>query len=336
MPTTPYTTNEAGHGPAWSNSLFEDNAEFGLGMALANRKKREEVRDLAKELLNNDDLLPEVKTAIENWLTSFSDSTTSRETSDALEEVLKPIIATNTLAQKLFDNRDYFVKISQWMFGGDGWAYDIGYGGLDHVLASGEDVNILVMDNEVYSNTGGQKSKGTPAAAIAKFAASGKDQAKKDLGRLAITYGNVYVAQICADANAAQTIKAMKEAEEYPGPSLIIAYTPCINHGLKGGMGNYFAGSKAAVDSGYWALYRYNPLLEVGGKTPLTLDFKRPDFTKMKDFMLTQVRFSALEKQFPKHAPALFAKTVNDAKERFKHYAKMSGDYEKIKEKVNL
>lgn len=219
------------------------------------------------------------------------------------------------------------------MIGGDGWAYDIGFGGIDHVLASGEDVNMLVMDNEVYSNTGGQTSKATPTSAIAKFAASGKYVSKKDLGMMAMSYGNVYVAQIALGANQAQTIKAIEEAEKFPGPSLIIAYTPCIVHGLIGGMGNALKETKEAVESGYWSLYRFNPSLAEKGKNPMSLDYKKPAFADMKDFMLTQTRFTSLFKANPTVADHLFDKTVNDAKIRFYNYARLSGQEEKIDRK---
>ena len=220
------------------------------------------------------------------------------------------------------------------MIGGDGWAYDIGYGGIDHVISTGADVNILVLDNEVYSNTGGQISKATPAAAIVKFAASGKNAAKKDLGMMAMTYGNVYVAQIASGANAIQTMRAFEEAEKFPGPSVIIAYTPCIVHGLSGGMRQSIQEAKDAVSSGYWSLYRYNPSLKAQGKEPMSLDFKKPDFSKMPDFMRTQVRFRALETVHPEHAKALFDKTVNDAKTRFYNYARLAGQEEKIRQRL--
>jgi pyruvate-ferredoxin/flavodoxin oxidoreductase len=330
MPVAPYTTNEKGQGPTWSNSLLEDNAEFGYGMALANRQRREFVKEKAEELLEETTLPSSVREAIVAWLDAFDDKEQSRALSDQLEEVLFENIDAGGGIKEFYALKDHFVKISQWIIGGDGWAYDIGYGGLDHVLASGEDVNLFVMDNEVYSNTGGQKSKATPAAATAKFAAGGKYQSKKDLGMMAMTYGNVYVAQIASGANSAQTLKAIKEAEAFPGPSLIIAYTPCINHGLKGGMMQTLSSAKEAVESGYWALYRYNPELEEKGKSPMAIDFKKPDFNLMKGFMRKQVRFSALEIQFPEFAGDLFKKTVKDAQRRLKTYAQMSGDIEKL------
>ncbi|MDR0690914.1 MAG: pyruvate:ferredoxin (flavodoxin) oxidoreductase [Streptococcaceae bacterium] len=333
-PATPYTANSQGHGPAWSNSLLEDNAEFGFGMALAKKKKRQEAYQKAKKLLNHKDLPESVQNALKQWLEHFTDSDQTRKLAEKLEAELVKMAAQNPLASELYKMKDHFVKTSQWVIGGDGWAYDIGFGGLDHVIASGEDVNILVMDNEVYSNTGGQKSKATPAAAITKFASGGKYQAKKDLGMLAITYGNVYVAQIASGANAAQTLKAFQEAEKFSGPSLITCYTPCITHGLKGGMGNALDEAKRAVSSGYWSLYRYHPELAEVGKNPMTLDFKKPDFAQMEDFMHRQIRFSALAAHFPEKAKELFQKLTNDAKRRFINYAKLSGDFEKIQDKV--
>ncbi|MDR0614703.1 MAG: pyruvate:ferredoxin (flavodoxin) oxidoreductase [Lactobacillales bacterium] len=333
-PATPYTINAKGNGPAWSNSLLEDNAEFGFGMALAKKKKRQEAYQKAKKLLDNRDLPESVQNALKQWLEHFADSDQTREFAEKLEVELAKITTQNSLASELYKMKDHFVKTSQWIIGGDGWAYDIGYGGLDHVIANGEDVNILVMDNEVYSNTGGQKSKATPAAAITKFASGGKYQAKKDLGMLAITYGNVYVAQIASGANAAQTLKAFQEAEKFSGPSLIIGYTPCITHGLKGGMSGALDEAKEAVSSGYWSLYRYHPKKAEAGKNPMTLDFKKPDFAQMEDFMHRQVRFSSLAAHYPEKAKELFQKLTNDAKRKFTSYAKLSGDFEKIKDKV--
>jgi pyruvate-ferredoxin/flavodoxin oxidoreductase len=314
--------------------LLEDNAEFGYGMAIASRKKRMETYAKALDLVKDVSLSEELRKALSDWLSHFSDSEKTREVSKNLTQNLQESLGVFPQVKDLLDNSDYFVKTSHWLIGGDGWAYDIGYGGLDHVLTTGEDVNILVLDNEVYSNTGGQKSKATPRAAITRFASGGKYQTKKDLGMLAMTYGNVYVAQIAIGADYAQALKALVEAEAFPGPSLVIAYTPCITHGLKGGMREVLTEAKDAVISGYWQLYRYHPELEEAGKNPMSLDFKKQDFSKMKDFMRKQVRFSALEAQYPEKAKSLFVKTVQDAKRRLKNYAKMSGDFEKMKMSV--
>ena len=249
----------------------------------------------------------------------FAEGEGTRQRSSKLIAALTEALQKNPddALQNILGQQDLFIKPSQWLVGGDGWAYDIGFGGIDHVIATGADVNILVLDNEVYTNTGGQTSKATPASAIAKFSASGKYFGKKDLGMMAMSYGNVYVAQIASGANQMQTIKAFEEAEKFPGPSLIIAYTPCINHGLKGGMSQSLREAKEAVASGYWSLYRYNPELEEAGKVPMVLDFKRPDFNLMPDFMRQQVRFSSLERNFPGEAGALFHKNVLDARRRF-------------------
>ncbi|NSS17942.1 pyruvate:ferredoxin (flavodoxin) oxidoreductase, partial [Enterococcus faecalis] len=251
---------------------------------------------------------------MEDWIAHLSESEGTQQRAAKLRAALLEEKTNQPLLESIYDDQDLFVKPSQWMIGGDGWAYDIGYGGIDHVLASGADVNMLVLDNEVYSNTGGQTSKATPASAIAKFAASGKYASKKDLGMMAMTYENVYVAQIASGANQMQTIKAFEEAEKFPGPSIIIAYTPCITHGLAGGMSQTLKEAKDAVHSGYWSLYRYNPLLREKGKEPMTLDFKKPDFSLMKEFMRQQVRFASLESSQPDTAELLFNKTINDAK----------------------
>ncbi len=277
---------------------------------------------------------PEAKELLEDWMAHRNESEGTQQRAKKLAAVLEVEKESVPAFAALIEEKELFVKTSQWMIGGDGWAYDIGYGGIDHVLASGADVNLLVLDNEVYSNTGGQVSKATPMAAIAKFAAGGKYMSKKDLGRMAMTYGNVYVAQISSGANAMQTIKAFEEAEKFPGPSLIIAYTPCITHGLAGGMRKSLQEAKDAVQSGYWSLYRYHPDNLEKGKAGLTLDYKKPDFSLMPAFLRSQVRFSSLEKQFPAVAEQLFAKTVTDAQTRFFAYADMSGQGEKIREKV--
>ncbi len=318
VPSLPYTTNHRGHGPAWGNSLFEDNAEFGLGMLMAGKQLRKQVA-LAIEKAAQLDLGEDFKAACEDWLANKDKGEGTRARADKLISQLCQIKGEDPLLNEIYKNRDFLVKRSQWIFGGDGWAYDIGFGGLDHVLASGEDVNILVFDTEVYSNTGGQSSKATPTAAIAKFAASGKKTKKKDLGMIAMSYGYVYVAQIAMGADKNQTLKAIAEAEAYPGPSLIIAYSPCINHGLKVGMGCSQLEAKRAVDSGYWAMYRYNPQLAAAGENPFKMDSKEPSMD-FKEFLLGEVRYSSLLQQYPEAAEALFAKTEQDAKEKLAKY----------------
>ena len=322
-PSMPYCKNAAGHGPSWANSLFEDNAEYGLGMYLGVKHTRERVADRVKEALN----LPvseELKAAMQNWLDNMNVSDGTRERAEALKAALAAENSDNELLKEIAGLGQYFVKRSHWIFGGDGWAYDIGYGGLDHVLASGENINVMVFDTEVYSNTGGQSSKATPAAAIAKFAASGKRTRKKDLGMMAMSYGYVYVAQIAMGADKNQTLKAIAEAEAYDGPSLIIAYSPCINHGLKAGMGNSQLEAKHAVECGYWANYRYNPELKEQGKNPFILDSKEPT-GNFREFLMGEVRYSSLLKQFPDQAEALFEKTEHDAKERLATYKRLAG-----------
>lgn len=331
-PASPYTTNECGQGPAWSNSLLEDNAEFGYGMLLAAQTRREALAKAMSELLPK--VSQELRALMEDWLDHLFESEGTQQRAAKLQAAIESEVVDVPELRAILKEKDIFVKNSQWMIGGDGWAYDIGFGGIDHVLASGADVNILVLDNEVYSNTGGQVSKATPASAIAKFAASGKYASKKDLGMMAMTYGNVYVAQIASGANQMQTIKAFEEAEKFPGPSLIIAYTPCITHGLFGGMKESIKEAKEAVSSGYWSLYRYNPELIEKNKVPMTLDYKKPDFSTMPDFMRKQVRFSSLENAHPQLAEKLFEKTVHDAKTRFYNYASLTGQLDKIKAKI--
>ena len=331
-PVSPYTTNHLGQGPAWSNSLFEDNAEYGYGMFLANQTRREKLAAQLQSLKAN--VSEELQALIDDWDLHREESAGTQQRAAKLIAALEAEAATTPQLNKILHEKDLFVKPSQWMIGGDGWAYDIGFGGIDHVLASGADVNILVLDNEVYSNTGGQVSKATPTSAIAKFAASGKFISKKDLGMMAMTYGHVYVAQIASGANQMQTIKAFEEAERFPGPSIIIAYTPCITHGLAGGMRQSLKEAQEAVASGYWSLYRYNPLLAEKGKQPMTLDFKKPAFDQMPAFMQTQVRFASLQSANPNAAQALFEKTVSDAKTRFYNYARLAGQEEKIRAKL--
>ena len=322
-PSMPYTKNCKGHGPSWANSLFEDNAEYGLGMFLGVKQSRERVEDMVKAMLEGE--LPEdLKAALTDWLEHVNDSEGTRERAEALTAALEKYKDNCDKCAALYDEKQFFVKRSHWIFGGDGWAYDIGYGGLDHVLASGENVNVMVFDTEVYSNTGGQSSKSTPTAAIAKFAASGKKTKKKDLGMMAMSYGYVYVAQVAMGADKNQTLKAIAEAEAYDGPSLIIAYAPCINHGLKVGMGCSQLEEKRAVDCGYWATYRFNPELKEQGKNPFILDSKEPT-ANFRDFLMGEVRFSSLQKMFPDTAEALFEKTEKDAMTRLDGYKKLAG-----------
>ena len=325
-PSMPYCTDENGRGPAWSNSLFEDNAEFGYGLFLAQKQMREKIEHDMRALLQLD-VDESLREAIVEWLDNMNDGSVSREKSEA---VLREIEELNTnddiiirLCQRIAEKKDYLVKKSVWALGGDGWAYDIGYGGLDHVLASGENINVLVFDTEVYSNTGGQASKSTPTAAIAKFAASGKRIRKKDLGKQAMSYGYVYVAQVGMGADKNQLMKAITEAESYDGPSLIICYAPCINHGLSKGMGKSQENIKDAVDCGYWQLYRYNPVLNEKGENPFILDSKEPN-GKFKEFIMGQTRYSSLAKEFPQVADKLFELTEKQAMERYEDYKKLS------------
>ena len=323
-PAMPYTKNQFGRGPAWGNSLFEDNAEYGLGMFLGVKVIRESLAgDVDKALAL--DLSDELRGALIDWRENLNVSEGTRERADKLTALLEAQKGSDTLLNKIYDNRDFFVKRSQWILGGDGWAYDIGYGGLDHVLASGEDVNVFVFDTEVYSNTGGQASKATPAAAIAQFAATGKRTRKKDLGKMAMSYGYVYVAQVSMGADQNQLLKAITEAEAYPGPSLIVAYSPCINHGIRKGMGSSQLEGKLAVQCGYWANWRYNPQLVGTGKNPFTLDSKEPDFSKFQEFLMGEVRYSSLKRNFPDAAQELFEKTQHDAEERINSYKILAG-----------
>ena len=323
-PSMPYTTNHRGHGPAWANSLFEDNAEFGLGMMLGGQAIRQQIAEEMTRAL----ALPvsdALHAAMRQWLAQQDEGEGTRERADRLSALLAAEKEGVPLLEQLWQNRDYFVRRSQWIFGGDGWAYDIGFGGLDHVLASGEDVNILVFDTEVYSNTGGQSSKSTPVAAIAKFAAQGKRTRKKDLGMMAMSYGNVYVAQIAMGADKDQTLRAIAEAEAWPGPSLVIAYAACINHGLKAGMRCSQREAKRAVEAGYWHLWRYHPQREAEGKTPFILDSEEPE-ESFRDFLLGEVRYAALHKTTPDLADALFRQTEDDARARFRQYQRLAGE----------
>ncbi len=324
-PAMPYTKNVKGHGPAWGNSLFEDNAEYGLGMFLGTKAVRESLAADVEKALADGKGSDELKAALKAWKDNMDVSEDTRERADKLTSLLEAEKGSDVLLNKIYENKDFFVKRSQWIFGGDGWAYDIGYGGVDHVLASGEDVNVFVFDTEVYSNTGGQASKSTPAAAIAQFAATGKKTKKKDLGMMAMSYGYVYVAQVDMGADQNQLLKAITEAEAYPGPSLIIAYAPCINHGIRKGMGKSQMEGKLAVECGYWANYRFNPQLKAEGKNPFTLDSKEPDFSKFQEFLQGEVRYSSLKRNFPEAADALFEKTQRDAEERLAGYKKLAG-----------
>ena len=315
MPGIPYTTNKEGRGPAWSNSLFENNAEFSLGMALSVKQQRAKAKMRVAELLTMD--IPEnVAQAAKDYIASFDDVASSRQASDKLCEVLKEI--DMPLAKEIIKHKDMLAKKTFWMFGGDGWAYDIGFGGLDHVVASGENINVLIVDTEVYSNTGGQSSKATPIGAVAQFASSGKTSPKKDLGAIFMTYGNVYVAQVAMGADPNQLIKAIKEAEEFNGPSVIIAYTPCLSHGLKCGMGCAQDEMKRAVDAGYWTLYRYNPVKE----KPFTLDSKAPS-TSYAEFLAGETRYAALKRTFPENAEEFFNRGAKLAEKRYLYYKKM-------------
>ncbi len=322
-PATPYTKNAAGKGPAWANSLFEDNAEYGYGMAVAVKAIQATIKAHAEELMTKS-ISDDTKAALQEWIDGMNDDKASKAATMKLLKLLPEVSGEGKeLAEKILDNKDYLIKKSIWIFGGDGWAYDIGYGGLDHVIASGENVNILVFDTEVYSNTGGQSSKSTPVGAVAKFAASGKRVKKKDLGLIATTYGYVYVAQVGMGADKNQLTKALLEAEKYDGPSLIIAYAPCINHGLKEGMGRTQANTQQAVEAGYWHLYRFNPELKKEGKNPFILDSKEPT-ASFREFLDKQVRYTSLKSTFPEIAEELFAIAEENAKQRYQTYKAMA------------
>ena len=333
VPSTPYTTNEKGEGPAWANSLFEDFCEFGLGMELANEKMRLRLTDLMNKIVAGEHSPAEMKELAAAWVANQNDADKTKELAPQLMAFVEEgIKAGCPVCAQIKELSHFLVKRSQWIIGGDGASYDIGYGGLDHVIASGKNVNILVLDTEVYSNTGGQSSKATPVGAIAKFAASGKRVRKKDLGLMATTYGYVYVAQIAMGADQAQTLKAIREAEAYDGPSLIIAYSPCINHGLKKGMGKSQAEEKEAVACGYWHLWRYNPALEAEGKNPFTLDSKEPDWSKFQDFLKGEVRFASVAKQYPAEAAELFAAAEENAKWRLRSYKRLAAENWSVEE----
>jgi len=322
VPSTPYTTNAKGHGPAWANSLFEDFAEFGLGMTIANEKLRARLADCMTAATNCPDCGDDIKALAQQWLDNSNDAAITREVADKLIPLCEA--CSCDVCKSILTLKGFIVKRSQWIIAGDGAAYDIGFGGLDHVLASGKNVNVLVVDTEVYSNTGGQASKATPLGAIAKFAASGKRIRKKDLGLIASTYGYVYCAQIAMGADQAQTLKAIREAEAYDGPSIIIAYAPCINHGIRAGMGKSQQEEANAVACGYWHLWRYNPALEEEGKNPFTLDSKEPDWDKFEDFLKGEVRYASVMKQYPEEAAQLFAAAKANAQWRYNNYRRLA------------
>lgn len=325
-PSCPYTVNDEGHGPAWANSLFEDNAEYGFGMELGVTQRRNKLADLVRELLTDKVTSDEMQEALQGWLDNLADGDKSKQSGRSIVELISLEVAQgesdcDERLLEILDRRDELTKRSIWIIGGDGWAYDIGYGGLDHVMAAGHDVNILVLDTEVYSNTGGQSSKATPLGAVAKFAASGKPTRKKDLGLMAMTYGYVYVASVAMGANKNQLMKAVLEAESYPGPSLIIAYSPCINHGINMGLSQ--EEEKHAVESGYWPLFRFDPRLKEEGKNPFILDSKEPK-GDLREFLLGEVRYSSLTRTFPDTAEVLFQKAEADVKERYATYKRMA------------
>ena len=322
-PSTPYCTNEKGQGPAWANSLFEDNAEFGLGMHIGIEKLRDRIQETMEAAIAScDKCSEELKGVMREWIGNRGSSARSAEVTARLLPMLEACGCD--YCRKILEHKDWLVKKSQWIIGGDGWGYDIGYGGVDHVLASGQDVNILVIDTEVYSNTGGQSSKATPVGAVAKFASSGKRIRKKDLGAMAMTYGYVYVAQVSIGASQQQLFNVLKEAEAYPGPSLVIAYAPCINHGIKGGMTRTQTVGKEAVACGYWHLWHYNPQLEEQGKNPFVMDSKEPDWSKFRDFLMKEVRYTSLKKSFPAEAEELFAAAEENAKWRYNSYQRLA------------
>ena len=318
-PSTPYTVNAEGKGPAWSNSLFEDAAEFGYGMSLAQQAMRKGLKAKIEDIIASSDR-EDVKSAGKEWLDTFSSGVTNASATDKLVAALKACGCEKS--QDILKNKDFLAKKSQWIFGGDGWAYDIGFGGLDHVLASGNDINIMVFDTEVYSNTGGQSSKSTPMGAVAQFAAGGKETKKKDLAGIAMSYGYIYVAQVAMGADYNQCVKAIAEAEAYPGPSLIIAYAPCINHGIKAGMAKAQLEEKAAVEAGYWHCFRYNPMLAKEGKPAFLLDSKAPT-GDYKEFLNGEVRYNSLVRANPERAEKLFDIAEENAKEKYEHLLKL-------------
>jgi pyruvate-ferredoxin/flavodoxin oxidoreductase len=326
-PTSPYTVNAEGNGPTWANSLFEDNAEYALGMQLAISQTQSKLAALIEEAVSFDAVNADLKAAFEGWLAEGNVAEPSVKWAKEIKQYLTDAVenaddAEKSVLAEIQEKQDYLVKKSVWAFGGDGWAYDIGYGGVDHVLASGEDVNILVLDTEVYSNTGGQASKASQTGQVAKFAATGKEQAKKDLGLMAMTYGYVYVASVAMGANMNQVVKAFKEAEAYPGPSLLICYSPCINHGIN--MTHSIHEEKRAVECGYYPLYRYDPQIKDEGKNPFQLDYKKEPNGEFQNFLASEVRYSSLKKMFPEIAEKAFVKAEKDMLERVKYYKKLA------------
>ncbi|MEG0583167.1 MAG: pyruvate:ferredoxin (flavodoxin) oxidoreductase [Cetobacterium sp.] len=319
-PSTPYTTNACGEGPSWGNSLFEDNAEFGYGMSVAVGAMRDRIQQIIES--NMESVSPEVKALFVEWIANKGNGEKTKEIKNKLVPMLEACDCE--VAREILDLKQYLVKKSQWIFGGDGWAYDIGYGGLDHVLATSDDVNVLVMDTEIYSNTGGQASKSTQTGAVAKFAAAGKPNKKKDLAAISMSYGHIYVAQVSMGANQQQYLKAIAEAEAYPGPSIIIAYSPCISHGIKKGMGQSQQEMKLATECGYWPIFRYNPLLEKEGKNPLQIDSKEPQWDKYNDYLMGEVRYATLTKTHPEDSKVLFAKNKAEAQRRWRQYQRLA------------
>ena len=325
-PSTPYTVNAKGQGPAWSNSLFEDNAEFGYGMLLAQKAIRGGLKEKVESVMAYEGSSEEVKAACQEWLDTFGSGITNGAATDKLVAALEGVDCD--VCKDIVKNKDFLAKKSQWIFGGDGWAYDIGFGGVDHVLASGQDINVMVFDTEVYSNTGGQSSKSTPTGAIAQFAAGGKEVKKKDMASIAMSYGYVYVAQIAMGADFNQTVKAIAEAEAYPGPSLIIAYAPCINHGIKKGMSKAQTEEELAVKCGYWHNFRFNPAAE----NKFSLDSKAPAAEGYQEFLDGEVRYNSLKRSNPEKAARLFAKNESEAKERYEYLNKLVTLYGKTEE----
>ena len=323
-PSTPYTVNKEGKGPAWANSLFEDNAEYGYGMWLAQNTLRQRAISMLLDMVKTAEK-EDVKAAIEDYLATIDNGAENKAATAKMVAALEACGCEK--AQEVLKLKDYLSKKSMWIFGGDGWAYDIGFGGLDHVIAQNEDINIFVFDTEVYSNTGGQSSKSTPTGAIAQFAAAGKVTKKKDLAGIAMSYGYVYVAHIAMGADMNQCINAISEAEAYHGPSLIIAYAPCINHGIKAGMAKSMEEEKKAVQAGYWHLYRYNPTLKAEGKNPFILDSKAPNVDEYKSFLMGEVRYNALAKQNPERAEKLFDAAVENAKDRYDYLTRLTKMY---------
>ncbi len=321
-PSVPFRTNDHGRGPAWSNSLFEDNAEHGFGIGLAYLQRRQWLAQRVDEALRNG-ISDEAKAALTEWQAVAADGPKSVPAADKVTEVLKKNAKGHKLLEEIYENRDLLTKKSVWAIGGDGWAYDIGYGGLDHVLAMNYDINLLVLDTEVYSNTGGQSSKSTPFGSVAKFAASGKKTKKKDLGMMAMSYGYVYVASVALGAKMTHTVKAFVEAESYAGPSLIIAYSSCINHGIYAGMGKSIDEMRLAVDSGYWPLYRFDPRRRAEGKNPFQLDCKAPT-TPLREFLMGEVRYKTLTQTFPEEAKRLHDALEVDCQRRFRLYQKLA------------